>query len=145
MARIPHEDTVWDVRFSPDGRYVATASLDNTSRVWDLTTNREVARIPHEDEVSDVRFSPDGRYLLTRSGNVAEVWFLQADDLINAACSRLNRNLTVQEWQQFIGDEPYRRTCDNLDYPDDYEPPVGWVPRVIRSLVTRAGSLLARS
>ncbi len=72
--------------------------------------------------MDDVLFHPSGRYLLTRSGNIAEVWLLRPDDLIAAACTRLTWNLTTQEWTRFIGDEPYRKTCENLPYPEDYEP-----------------------
>jgi hypothetical protein len=35
--------------------------------------------------------------------------------LIAEACSRLTRNLTLEEWRQHIGgDEPYRPTCPDL-------------------------------
>ena len=119
--RIAHENETNNVHFSPDGLTIATASDDNTARVWNLQTNQEVARIIHSDHVSDVGFSPDGRYLLTTSDGMAELWPLDPDDLINAACYRLNRNLMVQEWQRFMGANPYQRTCENLDYPEDYK------------------------
>ena len=28
-----------------------------------------------------------------------------------------NRNLTKEEWRQYLGDEPYRATCPNLLVP----------------------------
>lgn len=33
------------------------------------------------------------------------------------ARSRLSRNLTCQEWQEYLGNEPYRKTCPNLTEP----------------------------
>jgi len=40
---------------------------------------------------------------------------LRPQDLIDDACSRLTRNLTVGEWRQYVGAEiPYRKTCANL-------------------------------
>jgi len=30
------------------------------------------------------------------------------------ACSRLTRNLTKEEWKQYLPDEVYRKTCPNL-------------------------------
>ena len=36
------------------------------------------------------------------------------EDLIDLACSRLTRNLAQAEWAQYLGDEPYRKTCENL-------------------------------
>jgi len=35
-------------------------------------------------------------------------------DLIDTACQRANRNLTIDEWRQAMGGEPYRRTCPGL-------------------------------
>ncbi len=40
-------------------------------------------------------------------------------------CDRVSRNLTYQEWQEFVGENiPYQKTCDNLPYPED-RPPSG--------------------
>ena len=40
--------------------------------------------------------------------------FRWPDDLIAGACSRLTRNLTYEEWQRYLPDEPYRKTCENI-------------------------------
>ena len=42
-APLRHQDRCHDVRFSPDGRLVSTASFDNTVRVWELETGRPVS------------------------------------------------------------------------------------------------------
>ncbi|MGF1537411.1 MAG: hypothetical protein ACFB4J_13150 [Elainellaceae cyanobacterium] len=39
---------------------------------------------------------------------------LDPNDLIAEACRRLTRNLTLQEWRQYLGDEPYQATCPSL-------------------------------
>ncbi len=67
IAHLPHEAAVRAVIFSPDGRYLATGSVDKTARVFEAVTGKELARLPHENEVWAVAFSPDGRYLATGS------------------------------------------------------------------------------
>jgi WD40 repeat protein len=55
------------VSFSPDGKYIATASGDKTARLWDLTGKLIQEFKGHQDWVSSVSFSPDGKYIATAS------------------------------------------------------------------------------
>jgi WD40 repeat protein len=112
------------VLFSRDGRWLFTRSdYRNTVRMWDTSTGgREVARIEHARHTWDMALSPDGRLLATASGWLNEggelkVTAWQPDDLADEACSRLGRNLTWSEWQQYMGDEPYSETCPGLPIP----------------------------
>jgi WD40 repeat protein len=59
--------------WSPDSRYLATASYDKTARVWDVATGRMVGKpLQHLAWLSHLEFSPDGRLLATacRDGTV---------------------------------------------------------------------------
>src|SRR6266478_1869148 len=114
-ARLFHNSMVNAISFSPDGRFLATASWDHTAGVWEISSNRQIARLTHESGVTGIIFRPNGKYVATASGDgTAGVWLWKPEDLIAEAQTRLTRNLTKEEWKQYIGDELYRKTCPHL-------------------------------
>ena len=63
-----HTNLVWSVAFSPNGKMLASASLDATVRLWNVNTERLLHTLTeHTDEVSSVAFSPDGKTLVSAS------------------------------------------------------------------------------
>jgi WD40 repeat protein len=71
-----HSAPVYGVAFSPDGKRLATASDDNTAKVWDAFTGRELLTLRgHSYHVRGVAFSPNGKYLATASNDdTTRVW-----------------------------------------------------------------------
>jgi WD40 repeat protein len=112
---LEHSDGVNAIAFSPDGKYLATASDDNTVRIWEITSGKKVAHLAHRNDVNAVAFSQDENYLVTVSDdNIVRVQPWHSQDLVDRACNYLTRNLTEKEWNQYLGNEPYRKTCPNL-------------------------------
>jgi WD40 repeat protein len=62
-----HQDDVNAVAFSPDGKYLVTASSDKTAKLWGMGSRSEPQTIQHKDSVVAVAFSSKGRYLATAS------------------------------------------------------------------------------
>jgi WD40 repeat protein len=59
-----HTDWIGRIAWSPDGRFLATPSGDQTVRVWDADTGQPVRRLEgHTAKVYSVSWSPDGRRL----------------------------------------------------------------------------------
>ncbi|MFZ0828439.1 MAG: WD40 repeat domain-containing protein [Verrucomicrobiia bacterium] len=59
-----HKMAVFGVAFSPDGRTVATASVDDTCCLWAVRTGQRLAELGgHQGGTYSVAFSPDGKTL----------------------------------------------------------------------------------
>jgi len=58
-----HTEPVTAIVFSPDGLTLATASLDKSVRLWDMTNGQQTARIDAGAGATALAFSPDGATL----------------------------------------------------------------------------------
>jgi len=86
-----HRGSVRGIAFSADGRFVATASGDNTAKIWNLELGRHhltLGSVPenltgggvgsgHKHIVTSVSFAPDGRLLASGSyDKTLRIWSL---------------------------------------------------------------------
>ncbi|MBI2804279.1 MAG: WD40 repeat domain-containing protein [Planctomycetes bacterium] len=98
VARLKgHTDAVYAIAYSPDGKTLATASFDNTLRLWDAATGKELktygGTTGHTKQVISIAFSPDGAMLASgATDNTLKVW----DVPINAPIRSLKSNDAVE-------------------------------------------------
>ena len=112
-----HTEFVNSVSFSPNSQILASGSDDRTIILWDVLTGRSIGSLTgHGAEVYGVAFAPDGKTLASGSRDSdVFLWDVDFNSWKDRACATANRNLTREEWRQYLGDdEPYRNTCPKL-------------------------------
>jgi hypothetical protein len=136
-----HTDSVQSVVWSPNGKILASGSEDNSIRLWEVTTRQPLGAplTGHTDTIWSVAWSPDGKTLASGSKDktirwwdseddtiilwnvdVTSQWFQSSSDPLHVrACRIANRNLTREEWKQYMVDSSYRATCPELPIPKD--------------------------
>jgi WD40 repeat protein len=100
---------------SPDGKTVAYDTPNHTVGLLDYARRRPFGYSlqGHASTIRDLTFSHRGK-LLASAGRDQTVWLweMDPDSWADRLCSVANRNLSLAEWQQYIGSNvPYRRTC----------------------------------
>jgi len=80
-----HQAQVNDVRFSPDGKIIASASFDKCVKLWNGITGGFIASLRgHANAVYQVAFSADSRLLVSSScDSTLKVWNVNKRKLMN--------------------------------------------------------------
>jgi WD40 repeat protein/tetratricopeptide (TPR) repeat protein len=74
-----HSKFVLDVSVSPDGNLVASASADNSVKLWNKQ-GKLLKTFNHSDDVTSVTFSPDGKTIATASADrKIRIWQVDND------------------------------------------------------------------
>ncbi len=76
MVQLGHSNLLNSAEWSPDGKSVVTAGWDQSARVWDVATGKELVRlVGHSSKVNAAVWSPDGTRILTASDDqTADIW-----------------------------------------------------------------------
>lgn len=73
---VGHRNRITSLDFSPDGRWLVSASLDSTVRTWNLPTGGCIDGFKVDNIVTNLLFSPTGNFLATThvTGNGISLW-----------------------------------------------------------------------
>ena len=119
-----HNSSVWDVSYSNDGQYIASASSDNTVKIWDGKSLKEIASLTGPlDDMLSVDFSNDSKFVAggskdetitiweIASGNVVETLRGHKGDVSSVKYSKDNEFIfsgshdkTIRSWFLLTGE-----------------------------------------
>ncbi|MFM2078109.1 MAG: hypothetical protein RJA49_1999, partial [Actinomycetota bacterium] len=106
-----------NIRISDDGRLAVAENESDGYRIYDLATRAQLG-----DAIPDVSgavgifaIRADGKELAAPYAEQGvSLWSLDAAQWLDAACQVAGRNLTQEEWTQYLGQfGPYHQTCTN--------------------------------
>ena len=82
-----HENAVYSVVFSPDGKTLATGSWDKTVKLWDVDTGEELCILKaHSSAVQSLAFSPGGKILASGDwDHKVKLWRAASEGEVQAA------------------------------------------------------------
>jgi len=113
-----HKAGVYDVEFSPDGKLLASAGSDKRLQMWVLDNPEDLPIVMDNNNgfIWDIAFAKGSDYLIAVCHeSEIRVWPTSPELLANQVCPKLQRNMTQDEWNKYIGVKvPYETTCTNL-------------------------------
>ena len=84
MLPIGHSNAVNTASYSLDGRYIVTASKDNTAKLWSAADGKLLREFKgHRDQILSAKFSPNSKYIVTAAwDSTARIWNIADGKLV---------------------------------------------------------------
>ena len=77
-----HSGEVRSVAYSNNGRYIASASMDDTNRIWNAETGHCIHTLQVEDrDFPSIAFSPDSKFIVSNSRIGFQIWDVETGNI----------------------------------------------------------------
>lgn len=107
----PIRRAVWN----KSGSRFVTAGDDNAARVWDTESGTQIQAFEkYRSAIQQLAWNSKGTQLATVSEHQIIIEYTDLDELLQAACKKVKKNMYGIDWERFFPGEGYRRTCPDL-------------------------------
>lgn len=100
--------------FSRDGRTLAVAGDEGTLQLWDVPSRRRIGStlVTPGDTVRALAFGPGGGTLYAAGDHAPlQTYEITPDRATRTVCRRVTTGLSKDDWDRYVQDVPYRRSC----------------------------------
>jgi len=122
--RVFTRDAGWVISMAVDASEETLLTLsftNNEAQAWDLETGQLLRRMPYARFIHAAAIEPGGEWIAVTGSDwyaatdVIEFASIRPGDLADRVCEFVGRNLSRDEWDEYIGNRPYRKTCPGID------------------------------
>ncbi|MFJ4713488.1 helix-turn-helix domain-containing protein [Streptomyces sp. NPDC088785] len=107
-------ESVTALVFSPDGATLAVAGSGGTVQLWDVASSRPLgSAFPTPGDLPlAIAFDRDGTTLYAAGSHVRfQAYGIAPAHVARQVCDRIGSGLSPTEWEAYLPDIPYRKTC----------------------------------
>jgi WD40 repeat protein len=107
-----HHHRVERIAFTHDAKILVSLGADDSLRFWDVASHKPLgAPTPN---VRTFELNPrDTTIAITGEGAKVTIWNLSPRSWIDKLCGMVQRDLTLEEWREYMGSGHYEPTCPN--------------------------------
>jgi len=121
-----HDKAVFEIKFTPDGNHLLSASLDGTIRLWETKTGKMVYTFTgHYGGTNTIAISTDGKYLASGGNdNRVKLWDLNKKIFVEFAYyeefnSEKNKSSLLHEKRKDENKQDYEKRMEKAKVFED--------------------------